>query len=155
MRPADFWPIAETMLCERCGQPVETRLGSSSRKRRQLGRVRSRTVPGMNAPTLFDLEPVGRVRHTDPDTSRKAARKVGSFRARIIEAREKHGPLTDGELCDRLVPEHPLSRQTVISARSAMKKDGTVDDTGDRREDRIVWDLAGPIRTVRTTGDWL
>lgn len=109
----------------------------------------------MNAPTLFDLEDVGRVRHTDPETSRRAARRVGSYRARILEAYERFGPLTDGELCDLLVPDRPLSRQSVISARSALKFQEAIDDTGECRDGRIVWDIAGPIRTVRVVGDVL
>ncbi len=113
----------------------------------------------MAAPQLFDVNAVGRVRSTDPDTSRAAARRIGSalpsLRSRIL-VELGHADLTDRELCRIIVPDLPLRWQSVISARAGLKKDGLVRETPVRREGRTVWALEEEgVQTITLKGGQL
>ena len=113
----------------------------------------------MTSPTLFDAGQVGRVRATDGDTARSAARRMSSalpsLRTHILSELGQ-ADLTDRELCRIIVPDHPLRWQSVISARSGLKHDGLVRETPVRREGRIVWTLEEEgVRTVTLKGERL
>lgn len=98
----------------------------------------------MNQPTLWDLEPAGRVRATDPPTSVRAARKQsGGVEEQIRRVFLQHRRLSDDALCRRLPNLH---QPTVKSARSRLSGRGELVDTGtvaksDRGVDQIVWSL--------------
>lgn len=100
-------------------------------------------------PTLFDMSPHPRHRHTDPDTSRAAARaqQPSALEAEIVRTFQLHRPtigLTDDQLC-RLLPDRYAP--TVKTARSRLTRAGVLVDTGARQRsnrgrDMCVWRLA-------------
>lgn len=110
-----------------------------------------RTLDGLQiSPTLFDMSPHPRYRHTDPQTSVDAARSVSpGAEARILEAfamldHNRRIGLTDDELAAALAP---LYGPTVKTARSRLSKAGWLIDSGKRRTSvrgraQIVWVLA-------------
>ncbi len=99
--------------------------------------------------TLFDTEPSGRVRHSDPQTSVDAARGItGRTELEILAHFEKHdewdGGWTAQELCDDL--DH-IYGPTLVSALTRLHKAGVVRATGVTRPSRrgreqIAWRLA-------------
>ncbi len=90
--------------------------------------------------TLFDTEPAGRVRHSDPQTSVDAARSVTEdIPALVRDALARYGPMTADELCEKIPRFGP-------SVKSAIARAGVV-DSGVKRPSRtgrasIVWRLA-------------
>lgn len=104
------------------------------------GAPRPRSVQGelaVNAPTLFDLEPVGRARRHDPETSKVAARSAPSWRDRILAALDEN-EFTDDQLCIHLgIPIRQWP--SVKTARSALKAAGLVCWTGETRDGQRVW----------------
>lgn len=98
-------------------------------------------------------------RTDDPETSRDAARRAQSGRVglrKLILAELAHADLTDRELSRIICPDQPLRWQSVISARSSLKHDELVFDTGVRREGRCVWGLEEEgVRTIDLGGDEL
>lgn len=104
--------------------------------------------------TLFPLEPQGRARRDDPITSKNAAQRMkpGRLRDRIWNLMDFAGEgWTDRELCQRIVPQEPLRWQSVISARSGMKKEGLVVTYGEQRDRRLVWYRADRLPQVVET----
>lgn len=98
----------------------------------------------ISAPTLFENDPRrGRARATDPQTSVDAAPNTRGVRAEVLTAFYQHGRLSATQLCGVLTDRLPGS---VITARSALKADGLIVETGAFRVNRrsrreVVWTL--------------
>lgn len=114
-------------------------------------------------PSLFELPPIPRARHTDPDTSHQAARsarpRARFNRQRVLEAlmdAGEHG-LTDHELAARLG-----GQQTSLGVRRGeLVKLGLVEDAHRTRpapsgSAAKVWRIArGPRFETVATGEYL
>jgi len=112
----------------------------------------------MQAEQLFNLAPTGRIRRGDYGTSIDATIKVGQSRMKLrglIMEQLRKEPLTDRELCLRILPDEPLRWQSIISARSGLKADSLVQATGERRDGRQVWRVFGMVQDIHVAGDVL
>jgi len=102
--------------------------------------------------TLFDAGTVGRVRHTDPDTSVDAARTVdaGAIEAAVLAEFARFGWLTDDELVEALPLLHGPSVKSARSRLSTGKgRPILLVATGTKRPSNTghpmnVWKLAPP-----------
>jgi hypothetical protein len=93
----------------------------------------------VTAPTLFDLEPTGRARKADPETSCRAARATNPAPLRdLIMEILAFDSLTDDEICRRL-PIDVRRWPSAKTARSGLKADGLVVWAGYERSGQMVW----------------
>jgi hypothetical protein len=104
-------------------------------------------------PKVVYLHTAPKARNTDPTTSHQAAASVTvdtitSTQARILDALQANGPMTDEELCQDIAATtaSPVSVSGIRTRRSELVTAGRIIDTGRRQPTRtgrkaIVWGL--------------
>jgi transcription initiation factor IIE alpha subunit len=100
---------------------------------------------------LFDPDNIKKMYHSgDPETSRlaaqKTAKKMSELNAKILDIMDEIYPegLTDEQLAERLNIQSTVSGNNAAKRRSKLYKDGFIEKTSERRNNKegspcVVW----------------